>query len=843
MRILPSMRSVIAILALHGVAAVAAPVEFSIPAGSASETLKAFGSQSGLQMLFVSATVESESTAALQGTLEPTDALHKLLQGTGLTYEFVNDRTVAVKRDQPVVTSELASSDRQMLAQADTAQAASPQTSDSAAKPAEAVDDDSLTEVVVTAQRRTEKLQNVPISISVLSGEDLDRSTDRGIADTLNRVPGVINAVSSTTARNGSTAGSIVVRGVAPDQNAGPAGTTAVYLDSIPFGFIRRSYLPDPSAYDMERVEVLRGPQGTLYGMSSLNGVVRLLTKDANLNAFEFKGRTVVSGTEHGAENYRGDAAINVPLVSGKLAVRAVAGYQDIGGWIDKPIRDDSNDAQTGNYRLKINAQPTDKLSVGLLAWYSRTKGGAPANTVDGETNVSVVEEPSSTDLDAYGAKLAYDFSGMTFTSMTSYVDYINLARVDYSPFVAGNFLNLEFGSEVFSQEFSLNSTSEGPWRWAAGGIYRDADDRLFTTRTLVTTGALAAGYIAPTIQETNSESFAVFGELTREFLDGRCDLTAGLRYFEDTVSENEVSRRDFIGGTVAPPPPSPVAGQSLATSKTKFDHVSPRLVLTWHPAERATMYASYGEGFRSGVNQGPTVALAAPQYPAAEPDTLTNYEVGAKGSVLDGRLAYETAVFYIDWQDVQQTANLLIIPPPTNLIQPVVFNAASASGVGFEFALTAKPVRGLTLSANYSWNDLTIDEDVLAVTGGGVSYVYYPEGIRLSYSPKYTVGGFADYAFPLGSAGYQGRISTSVSHVSERIASRVSAPGAALFMAEPTTFVRASIGVEAPSGWTASIFGDNLGNEKGLDRDQFSPRWNTQMQPRTIGLQFDFRY
>jgi outer membrane receptor protein involved in Fe transport len=137
----------------------------------------------------------------------------------------------------------------------------------------------------------------------------------------------------------------------------------------------------------------------------------------------------------------------------------------------------------------------------------------------------------------------------------------------------------------------------------------------------------------------------------------------------------------------------------------------------------------------------------------------------------------------------------------------------------------------------------LQVDKDVLAFTGAGVPFVYYAAGSRLSYSPKYTVAGFVDYGFPLGAGGYQGKISTSVNHLSERIAARQSAPGGTIFFAEPVTLVRASVGVEAPGGWTVSIFGDNLGNEKGVDRDQFSPRWNTALRPRTIGLQFDFRY
>jgi iron complex outermembrane recepter protein len=692
-----------------------------------------------------------------------------------------------------------------------------------------------LEEVIVTAQRRAEQLQDVPISITVLRTEELDRSSDRGVADALNRVPGVINAVSSTTARNGSSAGTIVVRGVGPDQGA---ATTAYYLDSIPFGFVRRFYQPDATAYDLERVEVLRGPQGTLYGLSSLNGVVRVLTKDANLNDVEFKTRTSASSTEDGSESYRADAALNVPIVEGKLAARVVAGYQDISGWIDKPFKKDTNDAQVANYRLKINAQPTEQFGIGLFAWLSRADIGGPPSTSDGLHSQSLVEEASSTDYDAYGLKLGYDFSNVSLTSMTSYIDFTNPAKVDFAPFtVVTQYLNLRFDSEVFSQELTLSSLGDGPWRWSVGGIYRDAEDGLYTTRTNPATGALVLPYIAPTIQSTTSESFAAFGEATREFLEGRWELTLGLRYFEDRVKDVEESRLTFIGGTV-PPAGSP-AGVSLINTGGDFDHTAPRGVLSWHPGEETTLYLSYGEGFRSGLNQLPTVRFAAPQFPAADPDVLKNYEIGVKGALGGGRFNYEAAVFFMDWQDVQQTLNVVVLQP--NVIQSAFINAQSASGMGAEFSLTAMPIDGLTLSASYSWNDLTFDQDVVNLTSAGVPFVLFGKGDRLNFSPEYTASGSADYAFHLGDSGYQGRVSGSISRLAKQISARSNAT--TLFYADDVSLVRASVGVESPAHWSASLFADNLTNEEGISRDQFSPRWHTYLRPRTIGVQFEYRY
>lgn len=189
-----------------------------------------------------------------------------------------------------------------------------------------------LEEVIVTAQKRAERLQDVPIAISVLDGASLDNATVEGVAAALNRVPGVTTVTGSFF---GGT--QVTVRGItAAGPVASGASPVSYYLDSAPFGLVKTAIVPDANAYDLDRVEVLRGPQGTLYGAGGVGGVVRILTKDANPDAFEIKARTSGSSTKDGGENYRGDMAVNVPIVAGKLAARAVVGYEDWGGWIDR---------------------------------------------------------------------------------------------------------------------------------------------------------------------------------------------------------------------------------------------------------------------------------------------------------------------------------------------------------------------------------------------------------------------------------------------------------------------------------------------------------------------------
>src|SRR4029077_10101721 len=175
----------------------------------------------------------------------------------------------------------------------------------------------------------------------------------------------------------------------------------AYYLDSVPFGLVRSAVAPDSDAYDLQRVEVLRGPQGTLYGASALNGVVRVLTNDADLSNFDLRARASDSGTEFGGNNYRGDVAVNLPVVENKLAVRGVLGYQNNSGWVDQPDKNGVNWSELRTYRAKVNAQPTGELSIGLSAWSERDGAGAPSFGYTYNKTSSLLDQPITNNYDA----------------------------------------------------------------------------------------------------------------------------------------------------------------------------------------------------------------------------------------------------------------------------------------------------------------------------------------------------------------------------------------------------------------------------------------------------------
>ena len=626
----------------------------------------------------------------------------------------------------------------------------------------------------------------------------------RDLLQTLNRVPGV----TATVAQFGGT--QLAVRGVTASA-AAFAGSSpiAYYLDSVPFGLTSTAAVPDANPYDAERVEVLRGPQGTLYGASALNGVVRILTQDPNPYEFGMKMRGSTSSTYTGGESYRGDLAVNVPIVEGKLAARAEVSYQDLSGWLDSPSKKDVNDGQIRTARVKVAAQPIDKLSIVASAWSSRADFGGPSFSTDGHNANSPLDQPISTDYNLYGLKVGYEFSGFLMNSATGYLDYSNRNVLDVG-LPAG--IDNRFGATVLSEELNLTSNRDGAWRWTAGGIYRDGQDTIWQDIAGILPAPGAANY--------DSKSYALFGELTRLFLDDQWELTGGLRYFEDRQTSTETSN---LSG-------APAAG---LYDRATFHATTPRAVLAWHPSEGMTAYASYSQGFRSGFSQKPAVAELG--FPDVKPDKLTNYELGAKGSLWDRRLSFEAALYYTDWKGVQQQLAVLVQPPSVYAAAGV--NSGSASGAGFDFATSVKIARGLTLAANVSWNGLTLDSDVLSMGS-----VLFHKGDRLNRSAEYTGGVSADSVFPLGGSAFNGRFSVSVNYTSEQERRTLTF----LERGDPMLISRASFAIEPrDSRWSATLYADNINNEQGSvidSRELGTPDMKLRPRPRTIGVQLEYR-
>lgn len=686
--------------------------------------------------------------------------------------------------------------------------AADPPTAEATTAPA------SLDEIVVTAQKREQRVQDVPISVSVVVGADLDKSSIQSVTDALSMVPGV---VTNLTGQGGET--QLTIRGVTASGPlfSGPS-PIAYYLDSVPFGLARSAVEPDINAYDLNRVEVLRGPQGTLYGASALNGVVRVLTNDADLNEFDFKARSNVSSTDSGGGNWREDAAVNLPIVDGKLAARLVVGQEHDSGWINSPLQNNINDDDIKNVRFKINAQPIDDLNIKLGATHEEANFGAPPQATKDFT-ASTQNQPIVSRLSAFDTKVDYQLPWFTISSATSYFTYRNDGSLDVAPGADVPPLTTSLNSRVFSEELNLNSKLNGPWRWSAGAFYRKATDSFYQT--------LGDLIPAPVSEEDSSRSAAIFGELGRRFMDNQLELALGARYFHDEVGLQQL----ILFGE---PPGTP-----LLRSDTPFHALTPRVVLSWFPTHDYTLYASYSQGFRSGFPQSELVLVVAPDFTPVKPDKLTNYEIGAKGSMLDNRLSFETAVYFMKWNDIQQTLGISI--PGTTAAIVANVNGQSASGMGIDFAITARPLPGLQFGINFGWNGLSLDATVFSA-----DQVLFPKGSRIDSSPAYTAGANASYDFPFGSTGWTGQLAALARYTSLQTSTSVSSgSGLPPLVLDSNTITtgRVSFSVTAPAHWRMMLYSDNVANNRGVPLASQTPYSSISQRPRTTGVQLDYHY
>lgn len=795
------------------------------------DALNGWAQQTGFQIICP----DAESTSGLdaprvKGRLTARAALSKLLAGTPLTYEFVNERTVAIHEQFPASRPALSPAVgiqvnerflRVAMAQAegagrsnDDGVAASESRVITAMDAQEAAINKrqrELEEIIVTAQRREERLQDVPISISVLTGEYLDSSTSSGVLEELTKVP----AVSLMPQPEGRS--TMVIRGAAPQGGVSPVG---YYFDMVPISFLHLALAPDVDVYDMQRVEVLKGPQGTGYGIGSSSGVVRVLTNDPDPSRLESKGRVSSSSTQGGGMNYRGDAMVNAPIIDGRLAIRGVVGLENWGGWIDRPNKKDANEGDSTNVRLKIGGELAEGFSAVVGVWHSKRNGGPAAADDNGNRNVFYDEETNATQ-DVYSLQVKKDFNAFSLVSSTSYVD-LHAGYFKRSIFTTtGNALENAWDARAFSEEVNLSSKGAGPWKWTAGVIYRSLDDR--NRSRLAPLAAIDTTAWNPD-DLAGGDSYAGFGELSYSF--SQFEVLGGLRYTKED--------RDAHSGLPG----------STYSAKASFDKVTPRLVLSWKPNRNSMTYLSYAEGFRSGLLQPPAAVDAG--FGPVESDLLRNYELGNKATILDGRLSWEAAVYYMDWQDLQQALSLPVISSGQILFVTGVTNASSASGFGGEMSMTLRPTEGFQIGGSYSQNDLEFDTDV---SSGGI--VLFHAGDRLAASPKSTYGLFADYTAPVGSD-LELRVGAGLSHVSSQI-QRLLIGGVTTIHNDPATIASLNIGIGRNDGsrWL-SLFVDNLTNEDAATGNNYSsttpvpvgnPDEGLRVRPRTVGLQVEMRF
>ncbi|MEM1141979.1 MAG: TonB-dependent receptor [Pseudomonadota bacterium] len=659
-----------------------------------------------------------------------------------------------------------------------------------------------LEEVLVTAQKREQRLLDVPLSVSAFTQDTLTDIGANQLADFLQSSPGI------GIIDNNSGTQNIQIRGINSTFGNAPVG---YYLDELPFSLIGNTQVPDVRTYDLARVEVLRGPQGTLYGDGSIGGTIRMLTHEPDLD--EFAARIDVAGmsTKDGEDSFRAQGMLNAPIAEGKAGLRLVATWEDFGGWVDNSLTgvEDQNEREIDTYRGKFRWQPSDNLDVVLSAWHSSQDATGDANSLEDRTSpfpASVIE----TEYDLYSATIRYSFENFDLISATSLMDYSS----DSLTFLAdgSEFLD-DTTQDVITEELRLSSTGDGNFRWTAGLFIRQTErDTLTELPAFFFTQDLAF----------ESNAFAVFGELTWTLLDDRLDLTLGMRYFEDDLEFDEVLD-PFLLGIIQSVDPDFTG----AVSET-FDTTNPRFNAAYRLNENWNVYANVAKGFRTGQAQpGISLGLAVlngVEIPAGiEPEELWSYEIGAKGSFWGGRATLEAAAFFNDWEDLQVA--VVVTPQVRALV-----NGGTAETRGLEAALTLAPVENLVIRLSGGYTDAEFTE---SVDGINIS-----DGDRVPNVPETTLAASATYRWNVGS-GLQGFAYGGAQYASERSDTLNFA-----LDGDATTRIDARVGVEADR-WNAYLFVENLTDEDGAITPLIPGLMGsaTRMRPATYGLQLGLQF
>ncbi|WP_299006056.1 TonB-dependent receptor [uncultured Caulobacter sp.] len=652
-----------------------------------------------------------------------------------------------------------------------------------------------IEEVVVTARKREEKLLDVPIAISAFSGEVLDAQGVKNLGDFLQTAPGV------GLYDIGNGAQRITIRGISTSLGANENG---FYLDELPFTGVTVPISPDVRAWDLERVEVLRGPQGTLFGEGSMGGTVRVLTRNPDLQDWEAKADSLVSTTDGGRTNTGLKAAVNLPLVDGKLGLRLAGTHEDYSGWIDDRAtgRSNLNEQNIDTFRAKLRFKPTERLTLDASYWYYKgdfPNGGSTA-TDDGQLSQSVVLS-NTLKYELVGLSGRYDLGGAELFYGYSH----NAFDLPQSGSLFGGTLSSTIGIKVDAHELRLASTGHGPLQWTVGAYQRTSERQDVFKFPL---------FGLDNLDQTHSKAQAVFGEATYTLPGAPIDLTAGLRYFRDELGGQEAN-----AGVVTPD-----AGDT-------YHSLNPRFSLAWRTRSNLNLYVSAAKGFRSGQLQ-PTVSLglAGPlgiSLPAAlGQDSIWTYEAGAKAEFLERRVSLEAAVYHSRWKDVT-----VRVPLGATGFNGLI-NSKGTQTNGIEASLTARPTSTLTLSAGASYADGTYTG---SVPGTGIT-----DGATVDDIAKFTANAAVDYRRPISDQ------ATLLARLAwQHNSPRGFASFAAYLPSDAIDRVDARLGVAFPKV-TVSLFADNLTNEGGATNFRaVQPLASgalditaNRLRPRTIGLQ-----
>jgi outer membrane receptor protein involved in Fe transport len=694
-------------------------------------------------------------------------------------------------------------------------------------------------EIVVTAAKREQSVRDVSGSVSAVSEATLQKLNAQSLSDYITRVPGVV----FNDYQPGNS--EVVIRGIASTTyHEANQATTGYYLNELPLGEPGFPLvIPDVDAFDISRVEVLRGPQGTLFGSSSLGGAINYVVNEADPARFDAGFEGMASTTKGAGElSYAVKGMVNAPLVTDKLAVRLVALQRVDAGFLDNPALDDrgSNDLRVRGLRGSIVFTPTETTRISALSMYQEydLDDQTYVFIIPGTRNVTrptTVREYQDSDFQMHSLRLEQDLGFATLTAVGSYTKKNARSRFDYSfgvdfdprtgtPIVGDGFGN----SNTRYAELRLASPDGGRFRWLVGANYTRlkgfGDDKIrvegiadYVDANPGEFDGQPSSVIAPDDYTSRSTyrnhvtEKAIFGEISYDIVD-QLTLTLGGRLFE---------YRTRSQATLAPNVDLVPAFDYRPPADKQSDFI-PKASLTYKPSDDFMVYALYSEGFRiGGLN---VFALPYPDLPQSfGSDTTKNYEIGTRFDLIDGTLSVDLTAYHIDWDNIQAR---LFTPD----IRAYTVNGGGADIDGVELSLTLRPTRSLTFSSNVAYNDARLSSllpDSFAPGGG------YAKGSRLPGASEWILSNSVD--FYLADSPLKPRIGLAHRYLS-------SAPVAFGATLEKGDFhlIDLNASVTVNERIEVGLFAKNLFNQYGILNAPFSFAGSVA-RPRTVGATVRF--
>ncbi len=702
-------------------------------------------------------------------------------------------------------------------------------------------------DIIVTAGKRSEKMQDVPISISAQTTEMLEATSSSDVRDYVSSLPGV-NLQSISPAEN-----DITIRGVVP--MAGWASTVGFYLDETPVS--EAGMFPSVTSFDVERVEVLRGPQGTLYGEGSMGGTIRIIPTQPNPNAFQVKLDPQFSSTENGGLNTTVNGMVNIPLIRNKFAIRTTGFYQDNDGWIDNVGLDMKkvNTHKTYGGRLVGQFVATQQLLLTASATVSQTEAGGQYYANEDLQQTTLSRENLSDNYSLYNFKADYATSFADLILSTSYYTRSLEGAFDLAfvlPDVNGLMGMFGLGPysslwtdnlqdfQIFSAETRLVSNTDGPLKWTVGAFYKDydyesgdigdTDPHVSEEEVQAIAGALVGmgmtfldGVEGMFLNESKRkiDQIAGFGEVSYD-LTSRLNVLGGIRVFQEQ-REFYSNSNGLFALLQSMLPPSSLTESGDATV------VNPKLTLTYKPAANVLVYTNAAKGYRSG-GQNTFAYLFSGAPTSYDPESLWNSELGIKTTSLGGHLVANAALYYNSWTDMQ-------VHSRSYASLNVTENVGEAHTAGIDAELSWTPMDGLLLTAGGNFTEAVTDVELLSPAGvdtlGQEVFDTVEKGTKLPFVPESSFNLAAQYTFPL---------TNSLDLMTRIDYNNTAESTTALLYAEQTpAYANIDLNIRVKSNtWEVYMFAKNLSDERAKYAYWFeSPELGTMYNlstPRTIG-------